>query len=48
MSLFIFIICIEVLLIKLAMMDEQGMDSADSVLRAIRNINVEAFTAEAY
>jgi hypothetical protein len=44
----IFIICIEVLLIKIVDMQGRGIDSCDFVLEKIHGIDIEAVTAEAY
>jgi hypothetical protein len=47
-SPFIFIICIEVLLIKIVDMEGRGIDSCNFVLEKIRGIDIETVTAEAY
>jgi hypothetical protein len=47
-SPFIFIICMEILLIKILLMQGEGIDCCNFILEKIRNIDIESVTAEAY
>jgi hypothetical protein len=45
---FLFIICMEILLIKIRSMHGGGLDCCNFILRKIDGVDVEAVTAEAY
>jgi hypothetical protein len=47
-SPYIFIICIEILLIKIRTMEGNGIDCCDFIKRLIEGIDIETITAEAY
>ncbi len=47
-SPYIFIICMEVLLMKILSMEGGGIDSCDFIKRKLMGLNIEAMTAEAY
>ncbi len=47
-SPYIFIICMEVLLMKILSMEGGGIDSCDFIKRKLMELNIEAMTAEAY
>jgi hypothetical protein len=47
-SPYLFIICIEILLIKIRAMEGDGIDCCNFIMRTIGEIDIEAVTAEAY
>jgi hypothetical protein len=47
-SPYIFIICMEVLLMKILSMEEGGIDSCDFIKRKLDGLNIESMTAETY
>jgi hypothetical protein len=47
-SPYIFIICMEILLIKVLSMDGRGIDSCEFIRRKLAGLNIESMTAEAY
>ncbi len=47
-SPYIFIICMEVLLMKILSMEGGGIDSCDFIKRKLMGLNIETMTAEAY
>jgi hypothetical protein len=47
-SPFVFILCMEILLIKLSYMNGKGIDMAECIRRLIDRIDIESVTAEAY
>jgi hypothetical protein len=47
-SPYIFIICMEVLLMKILSMEGGGIDSCDFIKRKLNGLNIESMTAEAY
>ncbi len=47
-SPYIFIICMEILLIKVLSMDGRGIDSCEFIRRKLAGVDIESMTAEAY
>lgn len=47
-SLFIFIICVGILLIKAVLNEGKGLECCNFIPEKIKGINIEAITAEAY
>jgi hypothetical protein len=47
-SPYIFIICMEILLIKVLSMDGRGIDSCEFIRRKLAGLDIESMTAEAY
>ncbi len=47
-SPYIFIICMEILLIKILSLDGRGIDSCAFIKRKLTGLHIESMTAEAY